>query len=545
MARTAAHEDESRLLLLLPTQRDCAVTAQVLGRESITTFACSSPADLERELERGAGGVFVCEELLAIGAHAVLARAIERQPRWSDLPVLVLAREGSESRHVSDALSQLGNVLLVERPLRLAALISNARTALRARERQYQIRSHLEDLARARDALAESARRKDQFLAMLGHELRNPLAPVRNALHLLMSDQRMPPDGQQLCDMMKRQVDHMVRLVDDLIDISRISRGTIVLRRERVDLATVLRNAVDQSRPLVDAARHRLEVSLPAGPLIVEADPVRLAQVFVNLLNNAAKYAEPGGEIALSVMREHQAARIAVRDRGIGIEPEMLPHVFELFTQGRREAHRAHDGLGIGLTLVRNIVDMHGGQVEAHSDGRGEGSEFVVTLPLAIATSAHVAAPSVVAAASRRPSAARVLVVDDNVDAAESMGMVLDLLGLEHRVVYDGSSALDISEAFVPDVVLLDIGMPGMDGYEVARRLRRTAGGSEMRLIALTGWSQPQDRERTRAAGFDHHLSKPVDIGALQSLLDGAAHDAPATSVRPLNGGAVAGMRLR
>jgi len=531
---TDVDADESRVLLLLPTQRDCRLTADVLARDGIATSACSSPADLERELDHGAGAVFVCEELLAMGAHAVLARAIERQPRWSDLPVLVLAREGGDSRQVSDALAQLGNVLLLERPLRLAALTSNVRTALRARERQYQIRSHLQDLARARDDVAEAARRKDQFLAMLGHELRNPLAPVRNALHLLRADPQLPDHDRGLCDMMTRQVDHMVRLVDDLIDVSRISRGTIVLRRECVDVATVLHNAVEQSRPLIEAGRHRLRLSLPATPLHVEADPVRLAQVFANLLNNAAKYAEPGGEIAIDVGTADDAVRIAVRDRGIGIEPEMLPHVFELFTQGRREAHRAHDGLGIGLTVVRNVVDMHGGRVEAHSDGRGLGSEFVVTLPLVATSSRHEAANASPAPDTIGTAAARILVVDDNVDAAESMGMVLGMLGLEHRIAFDGRTALDVAEAFAPTIVLLDIGMPGMDGYEVARRLRASAAGATMRLIALTGWSQPQDRERTRAAGFDHHLSKPVDIGALQSLLQAAParEAAPAPALR-------------
>jgi CheY-like chemotaxis protein len=226
---------------------------------------------------------------------------------------------------------------------------------------------------------------------------------------------------------------------------------------------------------------------------------------------------------------------VAVRDRGIGIEPEMLPHVFELFTQGRREAHRAHDGLGIGLTLVRNIVDMHGGQVEAHSDGRGLGSEFVVSLPLAALQSAQVSVAHD-DGAERPATASRVLVVDDNVDAAESMGMVLELLGLEHRVAFDGVAALDIAGDFDPDVVLLDIGMPGMDGYEVARRLRSAHPDSAIRLIALTGWSQPQDRERTRAAGFDHHLSKPVDIGALQALLDGADPEMHAVAAKSRGG---------
>ncbi|MGY3266899.1 hybrid sensor histidine kinase/response regulator [Lysobacter sp. HA35] len=522
MASAIDDELAARLLLLLPTQRDCVLTAEVLARDGIATHACSSTSELERELQRGAGGVFVCEELLAAGAHAVIARAVERQPTWSDLPVLILARDGSDSRHVSDALAELGNVMLLERPLRLAALSSNVRTALRARERQYQIRRHLEEIGAARDALTESARRKDQFLAMLGHELRNPLAPVRNALHLLMADQRLPDDDVALCGMMKRQVDHMVRLVDDLIDVSRISRGTIALKRERVDLATVLQHAIDQSRPLVESGRHRLEASLGDDRVEIDADPVRVTQVFGNLLNNAAKYAEPGGHIAVSVERDQANVRVRVRDRGIGIEPEMLPHVFELFTQGRRERHRAHDGLGIGLTLVRNLVEMHGGTVEAHSEGRGRGAEFVVTLPVATAKASHVIAPVLRRARDQDRPVARVLVVDDNVDAAESMGMVLELLGLEHRVVFDGQSAIDSMAEFHPDVVLLDIGMPGMDGCEVAQRIRAQREFDDVQLVALTGWSQTQDRERTRAAGIDHHLSKPVDIGALQALLDAA-----------------------
>ncbi|WP_081672289.1 ATP-binding response regulator [Lysobacter sp. HA18] len=522
MASAIDDELAARLLLLLPTQRDCVLTSEVLARDAIRTHACSSPSELERELQRGAGGVFVCEELLAAGAHAVIARAVERQPTWSDLPVLILARDGSDSRHVSDALAELGNVMLLERPLRLAALSSNVRTALRARERQYQIRRHLEEIGAARDALTESARRKDQFLAMLGHELRNPLAPVRNAVHLLMADERLPDDDVALCGMMKRQVDHMVRLVDDLIDVSRISRGTIALKRERVDLATVLQHAIDQSRPLVESGRHRLEASLGDDRVEIDADPVRVTQVFGNLLNNAAKYAEPGGHIAVSVERDQANVRVRVRDRGIGIEPEMLPHVFELFTQGRRERHRAHDGLGIGLTLVRNLVEMHGGTVEAHSEGRGRGAEFVVTLPVATAKASHVIAPVLRRARDQDRPVARVLVVDDNVDAAESMGMVLELLGLEHRVVFDGQSAIDSMAEFHPDVVLLDIGMPGMDGCEVAQRIRAQREFDDVQLVALTGWSQTQDRERTRAAGIDHHLSKPVDIGALQALLDAA-----------------------
>lgn len=515
----------NRVLLLLPTERDCALTTQVLGREGIECHACDTAAALERELGRGAGAVFVCEELLPHGAHGVLARAVANQPRWSDLPVLILSREGVESRMVSDALGALGNVMLLERPLRLAALTSNVRTALRARERQYQIARYLDDIAEARDQLALSARRKDEFLAMLGHELRNPLAPIRNALHLLGSDTRLTQDNRDLGMMMKRQVDHMVRLVDDLIDVSRISRGTITLRRERVDVAQAIASAVELSRPLLEAANHRLELDVPATPLSIDADPVRIAQVFGNLLNNAAKYAEPGGCVSVSARAVEGMVRVSVRDRGIGIEPEMLPHVFELFTQGRRDRHRAQDGLGIGLTLVRNVVELHGGRVGAHSEGRGRGAEFVVELPLALQPAPAVESLAPLRSSAQARRSLRVLVVDDNADSAESMGMVLDMVGMDHRVAYDGPSALDAVQLFRPDVVLLDIGMPGMDGYEVARRIRQSPLSGRTVLIALTGWSQPQDRQRSHEAGFDHHLSKPVDIGALQGYLEALEPD--------------------
>jgi signal transduction histidine kinase/CheY-like chemotaxis protein len=409
--------------------------------------------------------------------------------------------------------------MLLERPLRLAALSSNVRTALRARERQYQIHEHLSELSEARDALAAVAQRKDEFLAMLGHELRNPLAPIRNALHVFGSGRTVPEDERRgLHSMMKRQVDHMVRLVDDLIDVSRISRGAITLRREDVDLGPLLENAVEQSRPLIEANRHVLVLDLPDRPIVVDADPVRMTQVFGNLLNNAAKYTRPDGRIVLSAHVHDGRVRVSVRDNGIGIEPEMLDHVFELFTQGRREAHRAQDGLGIGLTLVRSIVEMHGGRVRVDSAGRGAGSEFHVDLPML--GDAALAAPDRKDRADElEHERLRAVVVDDNVDSAQSMGMVLDLIGIENRVVFDGSAALVAIEAFRPDVVLLDIGMPGLDGYEVARRLRANPANAQLMLIALTGWSQTQDQERSREAGFDHHFSKPIDIEALRALL--------------------------
>ena len=515
-----------RVLMLLPTQRDTELTSEVLARHGIDTWICRQHAELAREIDRGAAAVLVAEEALLQGAQAVLTRAIERQPRWSDLPVLVVARDGADSVQVADAMARLGNVTLLERPLRISTLVSTVKSALRARERQYQMLTYLDELEQARDAIAASAQRKDEFLAMLAHELRNPLAPIRNALHLL-SERAVPEEERvALRAMMTRQVDHMVRLVDDLVEVSRLSRGTIELRREAVEVADVLRNAIDLSRPLIDQGRHDVKLELPDTPLSVDADPVRLAQVFGNLLNNAAKYARSGGEIRIRAGRERDDVVVSVRDRGIGIEPDVLPHVFELFTQGRREAHRAQDGLGIGLTLVRSLVEMHGGSVSASSAGRGQGSEFVVRLPLS-ATSTAAARPSAVeagtrstAAAGEPPRALRVLVVDDNVDAARSLGMVLKMLGIEHEVCFDGPAALEAVRRLRPDAVLLDIGMPGMDGYEVARRILDDPDNRGIALVAVTGWSQVQDKERTGQAGFTHHFSKPVDIGALQALLD-------------------------
>ena len=514
-----------RVVMLLPTQRDTELTSDVLARHGIDTYICRQHADLAREIDRGAAAVLVAEEALLQGAQSVLVRAIEIQPRWSDLPVLVVARDGADSVQVADAMARLGNVTLLERPLRISTLVSTVKSALRARERQYQMLTHLDELEQARDAIAASAQRKDEFLAMLAHELRNPLAPIRNALHLLGESAVPEQERASLRAMMKRQVDHMVRLVDDLVEVSRLSRGTIELRRDMVELADVLRNAIDLSRPLIDTGRHALHLDLPDEALPVDADPVRLAQVFGNLLNNAAKYARNGGEIRVGAHRDGDEVVVSVLDRGIGIEPDVLPHVFELFTQGRREAHRAQDGLGIGLTLVRSLVEMHGGTVTAHSDGRGHGAEFIVRLPLATARAgaADSSHPdSHPARTDDAPGAAhplRVLVVDDNVDAARSLGMVLQMLQIEHEVCFDGPTALDAVRRCRPDAVLLDIGMPGMDGYEVARQLHEDPANQDISLVAVTGWSQLQDKERTQQAGFSHHFSKPVDIGALQALL--------------------------
>jgi two-component system CheB/CheR fusion protein len=324
---------------------------------------------------------------------------------------------------------------------------------------------------------------------------------------------------------MERQVQHLVRLVDDLLEVSRVTRGKIELRKERVELAAIVQSALETSRPLIEEAGHDLTVSLPSEPVYLEADPTRLAQVFLNLLNNAAKYTDPGGRIWLTAELAGNEVLVRVRDTGIGIPADMLPRVFDLFTQADRTLERSQGGLGIGLSLVRSLVEMHGGTVAAHSDGPGKGSEFIVRLPLLLpgeqgewSTVGH----GVVAGAllgAPRSTLGRILVVDDNCDAADSLGLLLEYLGHEVQVAHDGPSALAASRTQRPAVVLLDIGMPGMDGYEVARELRARPELEGLVLIALTGWGQEEDRQRTRAAGFDHHLLKPVDLAAIQGLL--------------------------
>jgi PAS domain S-box-containing protein len=756
---------EQRILILAPTDKDAALASSILERAGVACHSCADLDQICEQLTLGAGAVLLPEESIAEGQKGSLSAWLERQPPWSDLPVLVLARPGAESTAVARAMDLFGNVIVLERPMRMAALISVVRTALRARNRQYQIRDYVaaqdrhveaqsllaaivassadaiisktldgkiltwnagaehifgytaeemigrpinilipaerqyeesEILARLRrgesikhfetvrvskdgryldisltvspvrnawgkiigaskvardisqskraaealravqeqlqvvtdnmavavtrcsrdfrylwvspgcatwlgrrvedivgqpiadvigadafavvrpymervltgrrveyeqevpyqgmgmrwvkavyvpthdqsgetdgwvaclmdttthhkmeEALRDADRRKDEFLAILAHELRNPLAPIRNSLHILRMNNQQDPTADLVGEMIERQVNHMVRLVDDLMEVSRITRGKIELRREPVELAAVVRSAVETSRPLIDAGRHQLAVTIPSDPLIIEGDAVRLTQVIANLLNNAAKYTDDGGQIWLTVRRDGGDVTISVRDTGTGIAANMLPHVFDLFTQAGRATGRSQGGLGIGLTLVKSLVEMHGGTVEAKSKGIGHGSEFVVRLPSAtgpqpIEQSRRMGMPAPPLAPRR------VLVVDDNRDAAASLGMLLKLLGAEVRVAFNGQDALEALESFRPSVVLLDIGMPGMDGHEVARRVRQQPEFHDVTLIALTGWGQEDDRRRSESAGFDHHLIKPADVNALQTLL--------------------------
>jgi PAS domain S-box-containing protein len=373
--------------------------------------------------------------------------------------------------------------------------------------------------ARLYAELREADRLKDEFLAMLAHELRNPLAPIRNSLHIMRQPGAGPDLVGQARDMAERQVQHMARLLDDLLDVARISRGRIELRWEVVDVAPLVHRTVEAVRPLIEERRHELTVSLPAGPIQVQGDPARLEQILTNLLNNSAKYTDPGGHIWLTVQHEDGEMVLRVRDSGIGIAPEVLPKVFDLFVQAERRLDRSQGGVGIGLTLVKKLVELHGGTVRALSAGIGQGSEFVARLP---AFTGERRAPE---GAKAEPEEARpvprrrVLVVDDNVDAADSLAMLLRLEGQDVRAAHDGRAALKLADEFRPELVFLDIGMPGMDGYEVCRQLRQQPGLEDALVVALTGWGQDEDRRRSQEAGFDLHFVKPVEPGALRQLL--------------------------
>jgi len=375
------------------------------------------------------------------------------------------------------------------------------------------------ELRRRSDELLTADRRKDQFLAMLAHELRNPLAPIRNAVELMRQVESTDPTFQPSREMVERQVKHLARLVDDLLDVSRLTQGSIRLRKEVVDLGSVIERAVDATHSLIESRGHTLSLALPAPPIRLEADAARIEQVVTNLLNNSAKYTMPGGHIWLSAERQGEEAVIRVRDNGIGVPPDVLARVFEPFVQCDGSLARSEGGLGIGLTLARSLIEMHGGTVEAHSPGLGQGSELVVHLPIRVAAGLPEPPPSRETSSFTAARPVRVLVVEDNLDAAESLATLLRLWGHDVRMVHDGLDALDAARAYQPEVVLLDIGLPGLDGYQVAERLRSEIGLDQALLVAMTGYGQPEDRRRSHEAGIHHHFVKPVEPFVLRNLL--------------------------
>ena len=436
----------------------------------------------------------------------------------------------------ANARLELANTNLQEEKTReleqLNSHLKHANTELEQTNRVLQ--SEVAERARAEAALKEADRHKDEFLAVLAHELRNPLAPIRNAVEIMRRSSLSDPQLVWSRDVVERQVKHLTRLVDDLLDVSRITRGNINLSREPVSVATIVARAIETIQPLIAEQRHELAVDISDEVLEVEGDLTRLTQVLGNLLNNAAKYTDPGGSIVVSAQRAGSDVDIRVRDNGIGIPPELLPRLFQLFTQVDAAAHRAQGGLGIGLALVRQLVQMHGGSVTAYSNGPGTGCEFLIRLPLRTRRMRDPMEPNALPLthANGAKPGHRILLADDNQDALESLATLLQCEGHEVHTAGDGAEALEVAAQCRPNVVLLDIGMPKLDGYEVARRIRAEPWGKSTVLIALTGWGQDEDRRRSREVGFDSHLVKPLDPEALSTMLSRLPAPAVAETVR-------------
>lgn len=495
---------EHRVIIHAPIGKDARLVADVFRRAGVDCFICATTSEVVDELGKGVGTLFIVDEALSADFLRSITHFLAQQQTWSDLPTLVLSKRGFDSPGMRKIYQELGNVTLIERPVQSVTLLSAANAALRARRRQYEMR--------------EIDRRKDEFLAMLAHELRNPLAPISAASELLSHAELDRERIKKTSDVIARQVDHMTSLIDDLLDVSRVSRGLIELEKTICDTRTIVTNAVEQVRPLIDSRKHYLTLHMPPGAAFVQGDQKRLIQVITNLLNNAAKYTPEGGNITLAMRAEPKDIVITVIDNGIGMAPNVIPRVFDMFVQAERTPDRSQGGLGIGLALVKSLVELHKGSITAFSAGTGQGSTFTVTLPR-MDQSAESALPEVRRRSLPSTKRRRLLVVDDNLDAARMLGMCLEEAGHEIIIEHSARGALERAYAEIPDVCLLDIGLPDMDGNELAQRLRSQAETTNTILIAITGYGQRQDREKSIAAGFDHHFVKPVDLEKLLGIL--------------------------
>jgi two-component system, sensor histidine kinase len=515
---TDASSGELRVLVVAPTRRDAEVTCDLLAREDIACVICKGLPDLTLELDADVGAVLVTDAVLNDRNVAEFLASLRQQPSWSDIPTIVLTRDRAEAPSAVLSLTTLSNVTILDRPSSTRSVVSAVKSALRARRRQYEIRDQLVAQQKAETALLDADKRKDEFLATLAHELRNPLAAIRTGLEVLVRSRADGDRTDRMLAMIDRQSRLLVKIIDDLMDVSRISTGKVVLDRERLDLRAVLETGLEGGRTVEGGPRHDLVMKLPSAPVWINGDSARLIQVFGNLINNAIKYTPQGGRIAISLTREGEDAVVRIVDEGVGIPAEMLHEVFEMFAQVDRNLDRSSGGLGIGLSLVRRLVDLHGGVVSAESGGVGQGSTFTVRLPaLAADGSDRGEAPAAASQASRR--ALKVLVVDDNRDVADALAALLEEGGHEIRIAYDGPAGLRTAAELAPDVVFCDVGMPGMNGREVARRLRSAPDVRSPLLVAVTGWGTEEDKRLCEEAGFDFHCTKPVSAEQLESVL--------------------------
>jgi signal transduction histidine kinase/CheY-like chemotaxis protein len=514
---TARTADSLTAALLAPTGRDASLAEDCLRHAGVEAIACANFEELCARAETGVGALLVTEETLTPERVRRLAAVVRTQPLWSDLPIIVFSSRPDRLRSRAELhLEDLGNVSFIDRPVQRRTLIAAVRSALRGRQRQYEARR------------AISAR--EQFLAMLGHELRNPLAAIVFSTDLLgrhyWQDAALP---KQLATI-DRQTRHLNRLVDDLLDVGRVTSGKITLKRERVDLVPLVARSIEAHQMMAEA--HGVSLAFTSGikSVFVDGDVVRLEQVATNLLTNAIKYTPRGGRVEVTVIREGDNALLRVEDTGVGIPAEHLDSIFELFAQAPTTLDRARGGMGLGLTLVRALVQLQGGTVAAHSRGVGQGSRFEVRLPHVEASAIAEAPRQSFADASGGPPAMRVVVVEDNVDVRESLVELLELEGYTVEVAADGPQGLTRIMSTRPDAALIDIGLPGFDGYELARRARRTLGASLL-LIAMTGYGQAEDNRRAFEAGFDSHITKPASLEAIaEALTRRQAHEIAAQS---------------
>jgi signal transduction histidine kinase/ActR/RegA family two-component response regulator len=497
-----------RLLIVAPIGRDAELMCTHLQAAGLDCRACTDLDGACLEFADGAGALIVTEEALQAEQTFRLVKALDQQPPWSDVPIIVLAGEPSfEAKQRSfGPLSTRTNVTFIDRPVRIKSLVSAAQSALHARERQYQIRDLMEKLeARVNE--------RDRFLAILGHELRNPLGAILLAAQ--MKDDEGKLDGDHAA-MIERQSKHLTRLVNDLLDLSRVVSGKIVLKQQTLDLANVVRQALETLENSAARQNVSIEVRFVDGPLPVYVDPVRADQIVSNVLSNAIKYTPDGGHVVVSVALEDGEAVVRVKDDGVGIDPQRIHTIFELFAQAENAIGRAQGGMGIGLALVRNLLQLHGGSISVTSDGIGHGAEFIVRFPLAPA--ATIAETRVVTQPTREGQPRRIVIVEDNDDVRELLRLKLKRLGHAVDAVGDGPAGVVAIVDGKPDLALVDIGLPGLDGYQVAERVRQSLGGKVV-LVAVSGFGQPEDKRRAFDAGFDDHITKPADVQDIENLL--------------------------
>jgi signal transduction histidine kinase len=517
MMTESADENQLRVVVAAPTRRDGEITCDLLGKEGVECIVCSGLRGVTDVLESDVGAIVLTDASLRDPALESVVAKIQQQPPWSDLPILLLTRDKVRLPSATHALEARSNVTLLDRPSSTRALVSAVKSALRARRKQYQIRDQLVEQQKADEALRQADKRKDEFLATLAHELRNPLAAIRTGLEVVVRSPGEVERTERMVGMIDRQSRLLVKLIDDLMDVSRIATGKVVLQKARLDLRAVLEAVLEGGQSLLDTSRHDISLNLPATPVWVVGDPARLAQVIGNLFNNAGKYTPDGGRITVALTREDGQAVVRIIDSGVGIAPELLEQVFEMFAQVDRTLDRARGGLGIGLSLVRRLAELHGGTVTAQSDGVGHGSTFTVRLPVATEVDPTALRPHPQTA--HKPPRLKVLVVDDNKDVAQGLAALLEFDEHEIRIAYDGASALNEVGQFIPDVVFCDIGMPGMSGHELAARLRSNPRHKSALLVAVTGWGNEDDKRLSIQAGFDLHFTKPISAEQIESVL--------------------------